>query len=116
DVLGHREVREDPAVLRREGEPAPGDLVGAPPVDVLVAQPDPAGARAQEAHLALPHLERDAAEDVARLDEDVDGLDAQHRVPPLTARPARSPCPPPARRPGWRRGSRRRAPGPGAAR
>ena len=38
DVLGHRQVGEDAAVLGREAEPQPRDLVGAPPVDRLAVE------------------------------------------------------------------------------
>src|SRR2546425_1166534 len=97
DVLGHGEVGEDPAVLRRPADAELRDLVRPAAVDGLAAELDPARARAQvphdraqgrrlpravpadEAdHLARAHAERHGPQDVARLDEHVDRVHGQH--------------------------------------
>ncbi len=97
DVLGHRQVGKDAALLRREPQPQPRDLVGAPLVERHVVEADAAAPGAMVAHdgperrglaravppdeadhLALTHLERHVPQDVARLDEDVDLLDSKH--------------------------------------
>src|SRR5438445_2664095 len=104
DVLGHGEVGEDPAVLRRPPDAEPRDLVRPAAVDGLAAELDRARARAQvphdraqgrrlpravpadEAdHLARTHAERHGPQDVARLDEHVDRVHGQHG--PASPRP-----------------------------
>ena len=113
DVLRHRQIGKDAALLRREPQPEPRDLVSAPLVERHVVEADATAPGAMVAHdgaecrglpraiashqahhLALPHLQRHAAKDVARLDEDVDVLDIEH------SEPAPSPCPLPQ----WGRG------------
>src|SRR5438128_1751327 len=97
DVLGDGEVREDAGIFRRPAQPEPGDLVGAAAVDGPPMKLDRARSRPEIAHdrpqgrrlaravatdqaddLTGPDLERHAAQDVARLDEDVDAGEAQH--------------------------------------
>src|SRR5207244_2652529 len=87
DVLGHGEVGEDPAVLRRPADAELRDLVRAAAVDGLAAELDAARVRAEvphdraqgrglprtvpadEAdHLARPHAARPGSQDRARLD------------------------------------------------
>src|SRR5947208_2517904 len=94
---------ETAAVLRRPADAELRDLVRPAAVDGLAAELDPARARAQvphdraqgrrlpravpadEAdHLARAHAERHGPQDVARLDEHVDGVHGQHG-PALTA-------------------------------
>src|SRR5439155_8713309 len=98
DVLGHGQVAEDPAFLGREPEAELRDLVGAEARDGASLQLDRPGCRPQVAHdraqrrrLAGPvapdeahqlpgaDRERDVAQDVARLDVDVDALEGEHR-------------------------------------
>src|SRR5262249_30052272 len=97
DVLRHREIGEDPAVLRRETDAQARDLERGPVLDLAPLERDAAGARPQVAHdraqrgrlagavfsheahpLLRRDLQGDAAQDVTALDVDVDGLDAQH--------------------------------------
>src|SRR6266542_1166036 len=100
EVLGHREIGEEPAALGHEADAEPRDLLGRMAADLAAGELDTAAgrrgqphhtlerrgfARAVSAeqcqHLALPQLERDLVEDMALAVESVDAGDAKDGRP-----------------------------------
>src|SRR5438876_1209329 len=131
DVLRHRQVGKDGALLGGESQPQPRDLMGASLVDRHVVEADAAAPGAMVAHdgpecrrlpravapdeadhLARAHLHGDAPQDMALLDEDVEVGDGEH----ASGGASRRPCRPRAGRPGWPRAWHRPAPCPGGGR